>query len=105
VLSKAAIAFFETALAHVGHPQAHRVSPAQAKDLAGLPRAYVVTAGYDPLEHEGRDYAAALNAAGVPAQWVNYEGLVHDFFIMGDVSPAVGEAAQAAGAEIRAALG
>ena len=107
VLSKAAIAFFEKALAGVHRPPrtALRVMPAQAKDLAGLPPAYVVTAGFDPLEHEGRDYAAALNAAGVPAQWVNYEGLVHDFFIMGDVSPAVGEAAKAAGAAIRAALG
>ena len=105
VLSKAAIAFFEQALGFIGHPQAHRVAPAQARDLSGLPRAYVVTAGYDPLEHEGRDYAAALKAAGVAAQWVNYPDLVHDFFIMGDVSPAVGEAARNAGAEVRAALG
>jgi acetyl esterase len=105
VLSKAAIAFFEAALAYVGHPQAHRVAPAQAKDLSGLPPAYVVTAGFDPLEHEGRDYAAALRSAGVAAEWVNYPSLVHDFFIMGDVSPAVTEAAQAAGAAIKAALG
>jgi acetyl esterase len=105
VLSKAAIAFFESALAHAGHPEAHRVAPAQAKDLTGLPPAYVVTAGFDPLEHEGRDYAAALKAAGVAAEWVNYPSLIHDFFIMGDVSPAVTEAAEAAGAAIRAALG
>jgi acetyl esterase len=105
VLSKAAIAFFEKALAFVGHPDAHRVQPARCEDISGLPRAYIVTAGHDPLEHEGRDYAAKLKAAGVEAQWLNYEDLVHDFFIMGDVSPAVGEAAKAAGAEVRAALG
>jgi acetyl esterase len=105
VLSKAAMDFFERALAFAGHAQSHRATPGRAKDFAGLPPAYVVTAGFDPLEHEGRDYAAALNAAGVKAEWVNYAGLVHDFFIMGDVSPAVGEAAQAAGAAIRAALG
>jgi len=105
VLSKAAMAFFEASLAFAGHPQAHRVAPAQARDLAGLPPAYVVTAGFDPLEHEGRDYAAALQAAGVAAQWVNYPSLVHDFFIMGDVSPAVTDAARAAGAAIKAALG
>ena len=46
----------------------------------------------------------ALNAAGTPAQHVNYPTLVHDFYIMGDVSPAVVEAAKAAGAAIKAAL-
>ena len=79
--------------------------PGRTADLAGLPPAYVVTAGFDPLEHEGRDYAAAMAAAGVDARHVNYPALVHDFFIMGDVSPAVVEAAKDAGAAIRAALG
>jgi acetyl esterase len=105
VLSKAAMAWFEASLAFAEHPEAHRVAPAQAKDLSGLPPAYVVTAGFDPLEHEGRDYAAALAAAGVPSRHMNYPALVHDFFIMGDISPAVVEAAKAAGAAIREALG
>jgi len=105
VLSKAAMAFFERSLAFGGHAQADRAAPARTADLAGLPPAYVVTAGFDPLEDEGRDYAAALAAAGVPAEDVNYPSLVHDFFIMGDVSPAVIEAAKAAGAATRAALG
>jgi acetyl esterase len=105
VLSKAAMAWFETALAAAGHPEAHRASPARAKDLSGLPPAYVVTAGHDPLEHEGRDYAEALAAAGGEARHVNYPELVHDFFIMGDVSPAVIEAARHAAEAIRAAHG
>jgi acetyl esterase len=105
VLSKAAMAWFEASLAVDGHPDAHRAAPARAKDLSGLPPAYVVTAGFDPLEHEGRDYAAALDAAGTPATHANYPTLVHDFFIMGDVSPAVGEAAETAGGVIRTALG
>jgi acetyl esterase len=41
----------------------------------------------------------------VPARHANYPALVHDFFIMGDVSPAVVEAAKQAGAAIKAALG
>jgi acetyl esterase len=105
VLSKAAMAWFEASLAFIGHPDALRVMPAQVPDLSGLPPAYVVTAGFDPLEDEGRDYARALSAAGVPAQDVNYPSLVHDFFIMGDVSPAVIEAAKAAGDAVRVALG
>jgi len=105
VLSKAAMAFFERSLAFDGHAEAHRAMPGRAADLAGLPPAYVVTAGFDPLEHEGRDYAAAMSAAGVDARHVNYPALVHDFFIMGDISPAVVEAAKQAGAAIKAALG
>ncbi|MGH6956702.1 MAG: alpha/beta hydrolase [Caulobacteraceae bacterium] len=105
VLSKAAMNWFEASLAFAGHPQAHRAAPARAKDLSGLPPAYVATAGFDPLEDEGRDYALALAAAGVEADHRNYPALVHDFYIMGDVSPAVPEAAKEAGAAIRAALG
>jgi acetyl esterase len=105
VLSKAAMAWFETSLAAASHPDGHRASPARSSDLSGLPPAYIVTAGFDPLEHEGRDYAAALTSAGGEARHVNYPALVHDFFIMGDVSPAVLEAAREAGAAIRAALG
>ena len=104
MLSKAAMDWFERCLASDGHPEAHRAAPARAQDLAGLPTAYVVTAGFDPLEHEGRDYAAALAAASVAARYVNYPSLVHDFFIMGDVSPAVIEAAKQAGAAVRSAL-
>jgi acetyl esterase len=104
VLSKAAMEWFEASLAFAGHPQAHRAAPARARRLEGLPPAYVATAGFDPLEDEGRDYAAALAAAGVTAQHRSYPALVHDFYIMGDVSPAVVEAAKEAGAAIRAAL-
>jgi acetyl esterase len=62
VLSKAAIAWFDKCLAALGHPQAHRAMLGSA-DVAGTPPALVVTAGYDPLQDEGCDYAARLNAA------------------------------------------
>jgi acetyl esterase len=104
VLSRAAMEFFEAALAAANHPQGWRAMPARAKDLSGLPPALVVTAGFDPLEDEGRDYAASLAAAGVSARHVNYPPLVHDFYIMGDVSPAVIEAARETAEALRAAL-
>ena len=104
VLSSEAMRFFEACLNALAHPHGRRASPAQAEDLRGLPPALVVTAGHDPLEHEGRDYAAALKNAGVEARWVNYPTLVHDFFIMGDVSPAVVEAARETAQALREAL-
>jgi acetyl esterase len=104
VLSSAAMTFFEAALAAHAHPDGGRAMPARAADLSGLPPALVVTAGFDPLEDEGRDYASALAAAGVTARHLNYPSLVHDFYIMGDVSPAVVEAARETGAALAAAL-
>ena len=96
--------FFEASLAADKHPEGRRAFPAQAASHAGLPPAIVVTAGFDPLEDEGRDYAELLTRAGGQAQHVSYPGLVHDFFIMGDVSPAVLIAAEETGRAIALAL-
>jgi acetyl esterase len=64
----------------------------------------VVTAGFDPLKDEGRDYAERLKAAGVAATHVEYPTLVHDFYIMHDVSPAVATAAAETAAALKQAL-
>lgn len=105
VLSKAAIAWFDKCLAAVGHPQAHRASLGAKADVTRTPPALVVTAGYDPLKDEGRDYAARLNAAGVKAEHIEYKDMVHDFYLMGDVSPAVEAAARETAGKLKAALG
>ena len=60
-----------------------RASPLLAASHQGLPPALVLTAGFDPLRDEGLQYANALSAAGVPAQYVCFERQIHGFITMG----------------------
>jgi acetyl esterase len=89
VLTREAMEWFGGHLNAGGHPQAHRAEPGNAADLSGAPACLVVTAGFDPLKDEGREYAAKLSAAGVPARHVEQAGFVHDFYILGHVCPRV----------------
>lgn len=61
----------------------HRASPQLANSHNGLPPAYVITAGYDPLRDEGQRYAETLTRAGVETQQICYDGMVHGFLRMG----------------------
>ncbi len=83
------------------HRHDPRLSPMLCADLAGQPPAYVITAGFDPLRDEGKDYADKLDAAGVPVTHVNYPGMVHGFFSMRGLIPKAREAVAAAGAAVR----
>jgi acetyl esterase len=63
-------------------------APLQAKSLAGMPPAIVLTCEFDPLLDEGVAYATALNKAGVPCEQITYPGLIHAAFGMNDIIPA-----------------
>jgi acetyl esterase len=82
-----------------------RVSPMRARDLAGLPPAFVVTAEFDPLRDQGMAYAEALVAAGVPVTAEVYEGMFHGFFAMTAMIDAAKVAFDDAVAALRAAFG
>lgn len=56
--------------------------PLQARDLSGLPPAFVLTCGFDPLRDEGIKYADQLRDAGNDVEHSNYESMIHGFLTM-----------------------
>lgn len=54
-------------------------APMLATDHRHLPPAYIAVAEHDPLRDEGRDYARALEAAGVPVELHQGKGLFHGY--------------------------
>ena len=49
------------------------------QDLVGLPQAYVITAGFDPLRDEGQAYVDRLAAHGVSVHHDCYTDMIHAF--------------------------
>ena len=83
------------------HPYA---SPINAKSLAGLPPALVITAECDPLRDQGEAYAHRLKAFGVPVTAKRYDGAIHVFFQMSAAIDSGREAVADAAAALRRAF-
>ena len=86
-------------------PAEPRLAPLRTPDLAGAPPAWIGVAEYDVLTEEGLDYAAALQAAGVPVTLRRYEGVMHGFArqygIVDVADGAIHDAAQALTASLK----
>lgn len=79
-----------------------RASPARVQNLSGLPPAFVMTAGADPLRDEGDEFAVRLGNAGVPVVYRTYPGQFHGFITMGKLLPKAGEAMKDIGSWLKA---
>ena len=86
LLTREGIEFFRRCyLPEKKHWADWRASPLLAASYADLPPAFVITAGYDPLRDEGREYAERLAKAGVEVAYREYSDMVHGFLLFGGV--------------------
>jgi acetyl esterase len=79
------------------------LSPLKAESHADVAPALVITAEFDPLRDEGEAYGERLREAGVAAEILRFEGLVHDFLATAPLFQSSGKAfAEVAGRLARA---
>ncbi len=76
---KGMIWFWDHYLKDRSEAEDFRAAPLRAASLAGLPRAFVVTAEYDVLRDEGQAYARRMEADGVEVTHEFALGMNHGF--------------------------
>ena len=100
-LNKAMMAwFFEKYLDSPADANNPMVALIKTQDLKGLPPATIITAGIDPLQSDGKYYAARLREAGVPVIYQNFDGVTHGFFGTGAVVQKAKDAVELVGREL-----
>lgn len=75
-------------------------SPLLANDLARLPPAIIITAGFDPLRDEGQAFAAKLAGHGVSVDHRCYDDMIHGFVSLRGLLPEADEALRACGGKL-----
>jgi acetyl esterase len=78
-----------------GHLHEPYVSPMHAADLSGSAPALILTAEYDPAHDDGIAYCRRLLDAGVAAECVDFDGMIHGFFELATQFPQAHEAREA----------
>ena len=81
-----------------------RLWPLLAENFNNAPPAYIITAGQDPLQDDGSQYANALEKVGVNVKLEHYPTMTHGFCSMTALSPIGCEALEAAARHIGSAL-
>jgi acetyl esterase len=96
--------FHDHYISDAAHDLDWRASPLLHVDHSGLPPAFVLTAGYDPLRDEGMYYAQRLSEAGNRATSVCFERQIHGFILMGRVIDEANAAVAMCAGELRRGL-
>lgn len=96
--------FRECCLPGEGDALHHWASPLRAENLAGLPRALIITAEVDLLRDDGEAYARRMREAGVEATANRYEAMPHGFMQFPGMVDAARQALDEAASALRDAL-
>ena len=105
-LTTAAMAWFrEQYLSSEEDMEDYRASPVLGDQLASLPPALVMTAGFDPLCDEAEAYAKRMREAGVEVDYICYENQIHGFVSFAGVIDDGKEFIARASKALRAAFG
>ena len=91
-------------LADRENPYAVPVKAAHFAGFNGLPPTIIVTAEYDCLLDDGKNYAKLLTDAGVSVIYREFEGMIHGFMTMAAITPEAEAAQEIVAAEINALL-
>ena len=78
-----------------------QASPINAHSLAGLPPAFILSAGFDPLQDENKSYAYKLETAGVEVIHSHYPDMIHGFVTMPGILTRAREALRECAAALR----
>jgi len=89
---------------HAADPAYWQASPLHADNHENLPPAHIITAGYDPLQDEGKAYADKLGAAGVSVSFRHYDNMMHGFITQPGYIDAAGDAIRSCAAQLQAAF-
>lgn len=65
-----------------------RFNVSNSADISGLPQAFILTGGFDPLRDEGQFYADQLAQNGVPVRHSCYSDMFHGFINFGALTQA-----------------
>jgi acetyl esterase len=106
LITRAAVDWFwDHYLARPEDIESPLASPLNTRDLSGVAPALILTAEYDPSRDEALEYQRALQAAGVDAQHVSLDGLIHGVFWMSGAIPRSSEVLGAIGTFLAPRLG
>jgi len=82
-----ALKFIDEHYVNGSDPNETRLSPLFEQNLKGLPPAYVLTCGLDPLRDEGKLYADKLSSNGIPVEYWHEKMMPHGFLNFAKMFP------------------
>jgi acetyl esterase len=104
VLTRAAMQWFWSLYLEDSADASNPLASVLRADLSGLPTTTILTAEFDPLRDEGEAFASKLRAAGVAVDARRFNGMIHGFVGMPQLTSMAAAAIDHLATDLRAAL-